>query len=157
MRFGLQRRWLKGLVQGRHQALVPSAQQRTVDAHCPPLGGSQAKQLNYKAVITTLYPMTNWGSWADQGEWAEVEVRGTVLQNSWQVCKTGLQMKALECSLEFTLAKTGQLWNVIHHFSWKLQRFFSFFHTLILCLILAWLWSPLIKSCVEIRWLNWKF
>lgn len=147
------KKMIEGSGPGKTPSTCPLCTTKNCRCSLPSLwGGSQVKQLNYKAVITTLYPMTNWGSWADQGEWAEVEVRGTVLQNSWQVCKTGLQMKALECSLEFTLAKTGQLWNVIHHFSWKLQRFFSFFHTLILRLILAWLWSPLIKSCLEIRW-----
>lgn len=83
------------------------------------------KQLNYKAVITTLHPMTNWGSWAGQEEYTEVEVRGTVLQSPWWVCRIGLQMKALNLVLYFS-KNWVTLWNVVivSCFSWKLESFF---------------------------------
>lgn len=40
----------------------------------------RGKQFNCKAVITTLHPMTNRGSWTEQA-WAETEVRGADLQS----------------------------------------------------------------------------
>lgn len=138
------------MIEGPGAGKTPSTRPLCTTENCrcslPSLRG-WAKR-NYKAVITTLYLMTSWGSWADQSEWAEVEVRGTVLQNSWQVCKAGLQMKALGCNLEFTPSKTGQLWNVVHPFSWKLQRFFSFFHTR----LMSYLGMTLVSSDKELSW-----